>query len=321
MARDTAAASRAPVAPPATLGLDAIEGQPRAVDLLRRALETERIAHAYAFVGPAGSGRTTTALAFARALLCPAAAAPAGSRALLGCGACRACALVAARQHPDLHLVVPTPPDKNPRGPLALRIAAIRELERQAALRPAQAARKVFILDDADRMTGEAPEAFLKTLEEPPARTILILVLARALALPATVLSRCQVVRFQPRADVVAEAGRAEAAQVLAEVQAGGAEALLRRGQAYERDRDKAERFVDGCRLVLRDLLLVRAGAPADLLHGDAEALAGEAARWTMDELLQGLAFCREARLGLAVNVNPRLTIEVILGRLAVRAA
>src|SRR6267378_2016543 len=171
-----------------SVALERILDQPRAVDLLRRALASDRVAHAYAFVGPPGAGRMTTALAFAEELL--------GS---------------ASRQHPDLHVIVPTPPETNARGARAIRIGAIRELERQASLRPAMARRKVFVLDEAERMTGEAPQAFLKTLEEPPAATVMILILPRARALPATVLSRCQVVRFEPRGADAAAAVRAQA--------------------------------------------------------------------------------------------------------------
>jgi DNA polymerase-3 subunit delta' len=280
--------------------LDAIEGQPRAVELLRRALAADRVAHAYAFVGPPGSGRATTAVAFASALLCERG----------GCGACRTCALVARRQHPDLHVIVPTPPKDRPKGPRAIRIDDVRELERQAALKPALAPRKVFILDEAERMTGDSPEAFLKTLEEPPPRTVIVMVLPRALSVPATVLSRCQVVRFQPRDDAGAAAARTEAAAVLADVRARGTEALARRAQAFDRDREKTEQFVDGCRLLLRDALLARAGAAGPLATESAGA-------WSMPELLAGLDLCREARAALAVNVTPRLTVEVILNRLA----
>jgi len=295
------------------VAFESIEGQPRAVELLRRTLAGDRLAHAYAFIGPPGSGRTTTAVAFAQALLCAAG----------GCGSCRTCGLVAARKHPDLHLIAPTPPETNPKGARAIRIGAIRELERQAALTPALGSRKVFIVDDAERMTGEAPEAFLKTLEEPPPRTILILVLARARAVPATILSRCQIVRFQPRAAADQATDRAEAAQVLAEVRAQGADALFRRSQAFERDRERAERFVDACWLHCRDLLLVKSGAPAKLLAEAAAAttLAREAEGWTVDALLRGIATCREAREALAVNVTPRLTLEIVLTRLALPAA
>ena len=174
--------------------LEALADQPRAAQLLRRALESGRVAHAYAFIGPPGSGRSTAALAFAGALLC----------AKGGCGACRECRLAAARQHPDLHVIVPTPPEKTPKGTPLIRLDEIHELERQASLRPAMAARKVFVIDDAERMTPEGPQAFLKTLEEPPARTVMILVLPTARALPATILSRCQPVRFQLHTDSAA---------------------------------------------------------------------------------------------------------------------
>lgn len=294
------------------MALDAIRDQPQAVELLRRALAAERVAHAYAFVGPAGSGRMTTALAFAQALLCRRG----------GCGQCPACTAVSARQHPDLHVVTPTPPESNPKGAKLIRIGAIRELERQAALKPAQAARKVFVLDDADRMTGEAPQAFLKTLEEPPARTVIVLVVSRARALPATVLSRCQLVRFRPRAAGL-PAERAEALELLAEVRAKGVEALFRRAQAFDRDRERAERFVDAYWLFCRDLLLVKCGAPACLLTDAAAAadVAREADGWSVDELLRSIETCREARQALAVNVTPRLTLEVVLSRLALKAA
>jgi DNA polymerase-3 subunit delta' len=226
-----------------------IRGQDEAVDVLRRAVAGGRVAHAYAFVGPAGSGRKATALAFARARVSPGDPWRAGG---IDRGTC-----------PDVRLIAPTPPEKNPKGPLALRIEDIREIERLAALRPAEAAWKVFIVDDADRMTGPAPEAILKTLEEPPAHTVIVLVLSRLGALPATVLSRCQILRFRPRAVEGARAllsdGRSEpyaaALSALAESRAGGADAILRVGEALGRDRSAAETLVEACWLHYRDLL------------------------------------------------------------------
>ena len=113
------------------MALEALDGQPRAQRLLTRALESGRVAHAYAFIGPAGSGRTSAALAFATALLC--------SKG--GCGACRDCRLATARQHPDLHVIAPTPPEKNPKGTPLIRIEAVHELGRRASLKPAMATR------------------------------------------------------------------------------------------------------------------------------------------------------------------------------------
>lgn len=294
------------------MALETIRDQPRAVELLRRALDGARVAHAYAFVGPAGSGRMTTARAFAQALLCTTGQA---------CGRCRACALAAGAQHPDLHVVVPTPPESNPKGARAIRIGAIRELERQAALRPALGGRRVVILDEAERMTGESPQAFLKFLEEPPEGTVVILVLPGVRAVPATVISRCQIVRFKPRG-----AGRTativgEALVLLQAARTEGAPALFRRTDRL--DRDRAEAVIDGCWLLCRDLLLARAGAPAALLSDADRAaeLAAEAGRWTDDDLLAAVAICRRAREALINNVTPRLTVEMVVGRLLARAA
>jgi DNA polymerase-3 subunit delta' len=228
---------------------------------------------------------------------------------------------VAERKHPDVHVVVPTPPESNPKGARALRIGAIRELERQASLRPAMGRHKVFILDDAERMTGETPQAVLKTLEEPPAQTVLILILPRARAMPATVISRCQLVRFAPRHDDQAGV-RNEALALLAEVRDKGVDALFRRSQTFDRDRERAERMVDALWLFARDLLVAKSG-PASLLvnAGHAESIAREAERWSLDGILAAIDTCREAREALAVNVTPRLTIEIVASRLALGAA
>jgi DNA polymerase-3 subunit delta' len=285
-------------APERFVPLDHIADQPQAVELLRRALASDRVAHAYAFVGPAGAGRMTTALAFAAELL--------GSP---------------SPQHPDLHVIVPTPPESNPKGTRAIRINAIRELERLAALKPVAARRKVFVLDEVERMTGDAPQAFLKTLEEPPPATVIILILPRARAVPATVLSRCQVVRFAPRGHAGAAQARAQAREILAEAKAQGFEALFRRLDRV--DREKAEALVDAYWLLCRDLLLAQSGAPASLLI-DAEhaaELAREAEGWTIEQILATIDLCRQAYDALLRNVAPRLTLEVLLSRLALRAA
>jgi DNA polymerase-3 subunit delta' len=280
------------------VALETIRDQPRAVELLRRALAGERVAHAYAFIGPPGSGRMTTARAFGQELL----AGP-------------------AAQHPDLHVVTPTPPESNPKGARAIRIGAIRELERQAALRPVLGGRRVFIVDEAERMTGESPQAFLKFLEEPPAGTVVILILPGVRAVPATVISRCQIVRFVAREDGRAAASVGEALALLQAARSEGAPGLFRRTDRL--DRERAETLVDGCWLLCRDLLLTRAGAPPALLHdvGNAEALADEAARWTDRALLGAIEACRHVREILINNVTPRLAVETVIGRLLTPAA
>src|SRR5262249_28596507 len=184
------------------------------------------------------------------------------------------------KHHPDLHVVTPTPPESNPKGARTIRIGAIRELERRASLRPALAARRVLILDEADRMTGDAPQAFLKFLEEPPPATVVILVLSPVRAVPPTVIPRCQTARLRPRRAGAAAAEMAtEAAAWIEETRNQGTAALFKRSERV--DRDRAEALIDGCWLFCRDVVLARAGAPPTLLTDPARAHAlAAAAAW-----------------------------------------
>jgi DNA polymerase-3 subunit delta' len=291
--------------------------QPQAVEQLRHALAADRIAHAYAFVGPAGSGRKAAARAFAAALV--------GRTG----GAARAAERVARGAHPDVRLIEPTPPASNPKGIPALRVDDVRELERLAGLRPAEAPLKVFIVDEAERMTLATPQAFLKTLEEPPANTVIILILAQTRALPATVLSRCQIVRFLPAAPAGALAllpdGRGEvrtrALGLLGQVEAEGGAAILAAGEALGRDRAEAEALVEACWLWYRDLLAAHAHPAAPLVFAErAEDVRARAAALPLDAIVAGLRACREASQAIVGNVSPRLTVEVLLSRLG-RAA
>ena len=181
----------------------------------------------------------------------------------------------------------------------------------------------MLILDEAERMTDDAPQAFLKFLEEPPPATVVILILARARAVPATVISRCQIVLFRARR--AAAAGGAMVADAMAwieETRTQGVTALFKRSERV--DRERAETLIDGCWLHCRDLVLARAGAPPALLTDPAraEALAAEAARWSDDTALyRAIEACREARLALVNNVTPRLTVDTLLARVARRAA
>jgi DNA polymerase-3 subunit delta' len=307
------------VAPEATDLFAAVRHQPQAVEQLHHALSTGHVAHAYAFVGPAGSGRKAAAQAFAAALV------GRGSKA----GA-RVAERVARGTHPDVHLIEPTPPESNPKGVLALRVDSIRELERLAALRPMEAPVKVFIVDGADTMTLATPQVFLKTLEEPPAATVIMLILARPRALPPTVLSRCQIVRFLPTTPEGALAllpegrgeGRDATLALLARLEKEGGSAVLAAGEALGRDREAAEVVVETCWLWYRDLLAAHAHPEAPLVFADrAEVVRERAAALPLDTIVSGLRACREAWEAMIGNVSPRLSVEVLLSRLAGRAA
>ena len=325
---------------------DTVVGQDQAIALLRRAVETDRVAHAYAFVGPAGVGRRLVALGFAQACLCP----------RTGCGVCGVCRRVAAGLHPDCQVVTPSPPRDNPRGAPTLRIADVREIEHWAALAPFEGSRKVFVLDEADRMTVPTAQALLKALEEPPPRTLLILVLANPRAVPPTVLSRCQRVRFRPltteRAAEVLRARGAEpaAADLLARLCRGqvglvaGVDVtsvrdqraaalgllevapplLVARLDELAPDRARAGACLETYWLWYRDALCLAAGGDPELLvNRDREAeLAALAGRLPVAALAEAVRAIKEAWLALEGNVSPRLVLEqTFLALGATRAA
>jgi hypothetical protein len=156
---------------------------------------------------------------------------------------------------------------------------------------------------------------------------VIVLILSQLRALPATVLSRCQVVRFRPRPvegvpallpDVRSEA-HARGLQALAEARERGVEAILRLGDQVGRDRAAAETFVEACWLWHRDLLCGLAGAPGLAAYG--EAARPPAGARPLPEVLDALTACREAWLALQGNVTPRLSVEVLLARLTGKAA
>jgi DNA polymerase III gamma/tau subunit len=149
----------------------------------------------------------------------------------------------------------------------------------------------------------------------------MILILPRVRAVPATVLSRCQIVPFAARPGARLADDVADVLELVAQTRTKGVDALFRRTQSA--DRERAEALIDACVYLLRDLLLVRAGAPAELLVGAARAadVARMAAAWRTDDILGALTACREARLALVNNVTPRLTIEVVVSRLLGGAA
>jgi DNA polymerase III subunit delta' len=161
------------------------EANVRSFDAARR---KGRLGHAYLFVGPAGVGKQTFARELAKALLCETATDRLGA-----CDRCGSCALADAGTHPDLVLAA-RPEDK-----VELPIAVVRELIEHLSLKPARGGRKVAILDNADDLNEEAANAFLKTLEEPPTGSVLILVGGTS---PdgqlQTILSRCQTITFPP---------------------------------------------------------------------------------------------------------------------------
>lgn len=180
-------------------------GHDDVVDQFRRALARGRLASSFLFVGPDGIGKRTFAVKLAQSLLCE----TRPEESLDPCETCPACAQVAAGTHPDLETVA-KPKDKAS-IPLELLIGQKEHRGREGlchhlALKAYGGGRKIAIIDDADHLNPEGANALLKTLEEPPPRSVLILIgTSPARQLP-TIRSRCQLIRFRPLpAEVVAE--------------------------------------------------------------------------------------------------------------------
>jgi len=181
-----------------------IYGHDDVVERFRRALGRGRLASSFLFVGPEGIGKRSFALKLAQALLCR----TRPEQAMDPCGECPACVQVAARTHPDL-MVVAKPKDKS-FLPLELLIGDKEHRMRRGlchgiALKPFMGGRKIAIIDDADYLNAEGANSLLKTLEEPPPRSVLLLIgTSPARQLP-TIRSRCQLIRFRPLgAEIVA---------------------------------------------------------------------------------------------------------------------
>jgi len=162
----------------------------------RRALARGRLASSFLFVGPPGVGKRTFAVALAQSLLCE--ATPADK--LQACGTCPACQQVAADSHPDFEIV--RKPDDRSFLPIEL-LVGDREHRMQKGLchniglKPFRGGRKVAIIDDADFLNQEGANCLLKTLEEPPPKSVIVLISSSEQRQLPTIRSRCQVVRFR----------------------------------------------------------------------------------------------------------------------------
>jgi DNA polymerase-3 subunit delta' len=179
-----------------------IEGHDAIVERFRRSLAAGRLPSTFLFVGPAGVGKRTFAMKLAQALLCE----RNPPEALDPCGECPDCKQVSAGSHPDLDYVEKEPERNELRIRLFVGDGEKRMQEGlvvRIALKPARGRRKVAIIDDADLLNEESANCLLKTLEEPPPGSVLILVGTSEHRQLPTIRSRCQIVRFQPLAEPI----------------------------------------------------------------------------------------------------------------------
>ena len=167
-----------------------IYGQDGVLNLLHTASGAGRLAHAYLLVGPAHVGKMTVALHLAQLVNCE-------DPGPGPCNACLQCTRIASGHHADVQ-VTGLPINEDGSLGTQIRIEQVRELRKQASLRPYEGQTRVFILQDAELLTNEAANSLLKYLEEPPPNVLLVLLTADEDALLSTVLSRCQRIELRP---------------------------------------------------------------------------------------------------------------------------
>ena len=176
--------------------------QDKAIDLLQRAYNSGRSAHAYIFAGPEGVGKFKTACEWAGLLLChdPVVV----NDFAESCGRCRSCQLFEAGAHPDFNHIYKelrefTEEGKGKGPPVDLPIDVVREfLIAKVSIRPSLSRRKIFVVSEAERLNASSQNSLLKILEEPPLYCCIVLLCTRLDKLLPTIKSRSQIIRFGP---------------------------------------------------------------------------------------------------------------------------
>jgi len=162
-----------------------IIGQEHILNYLKKSIEKNRVSHAYLFEGLEGLGTKVVALWFAKYLECQ------SQKAIKPCGVCQSCKDIDKNRYPDLAIISIKDNKKE------ISIEQIRELKRHLSLSAYSGLYKIAIIKEADKMTSEAANALLKTLEEPQGNTVLILITSTPSLLPKTIVSRCEEIKFK----------------------------------------------------------------------------------------------------------------------------
>jgi DNA polymerase III subunit delta' len=321
------------------MGFAQIVGHSKQLETLRLALAHGRLHHAYLFVGAAGLGKKTIGLSLAKAIHCSVASGD-------FCGECADCARIQDGNHPDVRLIEPLA------GKKEISIQQIRELEKELNLRSFSGNKKIVILDPATLMNLSAQNALLKTLEEPPNDSLLILIAASVGELLPTLRSRCLRVSFAPLAQdqvaafLVSERKvPVEEAKVLAAMSKGSLEAvaavdsqelLARRhrwivlllrvasgdyrtaaetAEALAGNKEESLRFLEWAGSWYRDLLVYTVTQnQQDVVNVDMlPQIEQLAAAVELEHLLARIAEAKGAVVAIQRNLNRRMVLENLL--------
>ncbi len=319
-----------------------IVGHDRAKRVLLNALAEGRVAHAYLFHGPAGVGKSTLARAFAGALLCESGSGD-------SCGQCSVCRRVAEERFPDFFVLSP--------AGNSIKIEQVRELQKKAQFKPYEARKKVYIIDGAETMTTEAANCLLKILEDPPPDTVFLLTAVNQYSLLPTIISRCQLIpltkvpvgqieemlmtgcQINPDeaallaslSDGLPGAAREMAAsgkgletrqtvlRLVEQIRNGNINDLLKTAEEFENKKEDLPEILEQLLLWYRDQIIwLETGEEKLILNIDQlENLKNFARESGKARIVQSIRNILEAKNHVSRNVNLKLTLEVMLLRLA----
>jgi DNA polymerase-3 subunit delta' len=321
------------------MAFDEIIGHRRQVETLQLALTSGRLHHAYLFVGPEGIGKRTLAIDLAKAVHC-------NESAGNFCGSCINCRRIADGNHPDVRAIEPLA------GKKEISIQQVREFERELNYSSFTGHRKIIIVDPATLMNLSSQNALLKTLEEPPEKSLIILIASSAGGLLPTVRSRCLRISFEPlaRSEVVqylrtkqgstnetveflaamsmGSIGAAlslnkEAlvekrriwAGILGALQAGDYQAAVIAAETLAGNRDDALKFLAWAQSWFRDLLVYGVSHDSgELVNVDMrEQIAKQSATELSGQRIAALTAGHRAATAIQRNLNRRMVLEKYL--------
>jgi DNA polymerase-3 subunit delta' len=315
-------------------------GHSKPIELLKRAIKTDKVFHSYLFLGNEGIGKKYVALEFAKVLNCL----QRGTEKEDACDRCPSCKKIDRSLHPDVLLI-------EPEGQ-TLKVDQVRQMQRDLAYRPYEGERRVCILTAADRMAPNMSNTLLKTLEEPPLHTVIILLANNPKLLLPTILSRCHPVRFHPlpiplvskwlveqkglngeEAHLLAslsEGSPGKALEIQEEIRQVPREELLvswlgSKSFTFEKMENWAESLpsqrenllliLEVAKTLLRDLVMVKALRQGPkLIHSDLlPQMETLAAAWSISSLLKRMEILHQTTLAIRSNANTTLALEAMM--------
>ncbi|MGM7684064.1 DNA polymerase III subunit delta' [Cytobacillus sp. Hm23] len=313
--------------------------QPTIIKMLTNSILKDRVAHAYIFEGGRGTGKKHVSLMLAKSMLCK------HLNGSIPCQNCINCRRVDSKNHPDVHIIEP--------DGQSIKKSQIQDLQSEFSKTGVESSKKLYIIEHADRMTTNAANSLLKFLEEPDSDTIAILLTENIQKMLNTIISRCQVLSFQPIASIVMKdflldkgapphlaalvaqmtnnfeeatelcqddwfaQSRMIVIQLYEMLNMNYAKALLyiqEKWLSHFNDKDKLDSSLDLLLLLLKDLLYIQLGENEYVVYTDQlEKLNQYALHISQNHIAEQMSAVLEAKSRLHTNMNPHLLMEQLV--------